>query len=172
VEDHVHFDFGLMCYFFALYQCISYISNIVPIPGNSGGAEALFKILFANVIVSKSELNCTLLMWRFTSYYLVLLVEAIFFISYSIAHDTKKELKLQKILKETQQGYTPQVHSHFDTMEMELLSVNFKNTQCYNCCHLQNNLFQCDKYKDKPDDILKNQVKCPFFEERNNGEDL
>ena len=162
------FSFVEMCYFFALYQCISYISNIVPLPGNTGAAEVLFKVLFTDIC--NGFVGPVLLMWRLCSYYLVLIVEIFFFISSSVAIETKKELKLHKILNETRKGYTEEVHSHFDTMEMELLSINFKNTQCYNCCHLQNNLFQCDKYKDKPDDILNNTRRCPFYEEKDNGE--
>lgn len=166
------FDFGKMCYFFALYQCISYISNIVPVPGNSGSAEGMFKALFASVIPNAGVLNCTLLLWRLLSYYAVLIFEAVYFISSTVVMDATKEKKLHIILNETKKGWTPEVHSHFDTMEMELLSVNFKETQCYNCCHLQNNLFQCDKFKNKPDEILKNIKRCPYYQERDNGEDL
>ena len=54
------------------------IGAFVPIPGGSGGIEYGFLAFFGNFL-SKSRLSAVLLIWRFITYYMPMIIGAIAF---------------------------------------------------------------------------------------------
>ena len=69
--------------FYLFTICITYISNVIPIPGGNGSSEALFLLVFSSVIV-ESEIGATLLLWRIISYYLPVMFGALYFVCFAI----------------------------------------------------------------------------------------
>ena len=65
------------------------IGSFVPIPGGTGGIEYGF-MYFCGLIISGSVLTAVMLMWRFITYYLAMIIGAIFLILYR-----KKEQKCE-----------------------------------------------------------------------------
>lgn len=53
------------------------ISAFVPIPGGSGGIEFSFNKFFAPIVISSSVISASLILWRFLTYYLPMIVGAI-----------------------------------------------------------------------------------------------
>ncbi|KLO21606.1 MULTISPECIES: lysylphosphatidylglycerol synthase transmembrane domain-containing protein [unclassified Marinitoga] len=51
-------------------------SSIIPTPGTSGGAEGIFYFLFSDFII-KERIGTVIVLWRFTTYYYVLLISGI-----------------------------------------------------------------------------------------------
>jgi uncharacterized protein (TIRG00374 family) len=73
--------FQLDAWFYTIIigSLISYITNIVPIPGASGTAEVVFVAAFS-LIYPNVLLNSIMLVWRFFSYFLNILVGFVTFI--------------------------------------------------------------------------------------------
>ena len=65
------------------------IGSFVPIPGGTGGVEYGFIFFYKNLITG-SLLNATMLVWRFISYYLGIIIGAI-----ALAFYRKKESKCE-----------------------------------------------------------------------------
>ncbi len=67
-------DFALICAF----ACFVYmLSMFIVTPGGSGGAEAFFALFFANILVSvtgTSLVNPGMILWRFVSFYIPLII--------------------------------------------------------------------------------------------------
>lgn len=57
-----------------LHVMIVMIVSLFPIPGGTGGAEYSFKTLFAAYVPVASQLVLTMLLWRFLTYYLGMLM--------------------------------------------------------------------------------------------------
>lgn len=57
------------------------IGSFVPIPGGTGGIEYGF-MYFCGLIISGSVLTAVMLMWRFITYYLAMIIGAIFLMMY------------------------------------------------------------------------------------------
>ena len=53
------------------------IGSFVPIPGGTGGIEYGFMYFYGNLI-SGSVLNAAMLIWRFVTYYMAMIIGAIF----------------------------------------------------------------------------------------------
>ena len=53
------------------------ISAFVPIPGGSGGIEFSFTKFFAPIVIQNSVISASLIMWRFITYYVPMIVGAI-----------------------------------------------------------------------------------------------
>lgn len=65
------------------------ITGMVPIPGASGGAELVFKMLFNNFFVADgSTINAIILIWRSITYYFGLIVGFVIFMLY---HEVPKK---------------------------------------------------------------------------------
>lgn len=65
------------------------ITGMVPIPGASGGAELVFKMLFDNFFYADgSQINAIILIWRSITYYLGLIIGFIIFMLY---HEAPKK---------------------------------------------------------------------------------
>lgn len=65
-------------YYFALYQTVSYVTTFFPIPGNAGVAESTFVIVYKTVM--GDLVGAALLLWRVFNYYLMVIVDVIYFI--------------------------------------------------------------------------------------------
>ena len=61
-----------------LVSFVSIISSYIPLPGGMGGQEYLFVLLFG-IYVSKPLLSSLMLLWRFITYYLPMIIGAIIF---------------------------------------------------------------------------------------------
>ncbi len=60
--------------FYTLNITVTYITNVIPLPGGVGTSEVLFKMVFVTVI-SDVFLDGTLMLWRLSTFYLVVLFE-------------------------------------------------------------------------------------------------
>ena len=61
-----------------LISFVSIISSYIPLPGGMGGQEYLFILLFG-LYVDKPLLSSLMLLWRFLTYYLPMIVGAVIF---------------------------------------------------------------------------------------------
>lgn len=92
------FDLSSFISFYLLTLAISYISNVIPIPGGNGSSEALFVVVFPILISSQSLLGSTLLLWRLSTYYLpVVFGLFVFFAWIPLYKRTGNKKALQKI---------------------------------------------------------------------------
>ena len=65
------------------------ITSMVPIPGASGGAELVFKMLFDNFFVADaSQISAIILIWRSITYYMGLIIGFVIFLLY---HESPKK---------------------------------------------------------------------------------
>ena len=73
-------SFSVEIWLFSIVLCnlISYITNIIPIPGASGTAEIVFLAVFG-VVFNESVLTSTMLVWRIFSYFIHIIVGFIVF---------------------------------------------------------------------------------------------
>ena len=74
-NNYVSFD-GMIA--IVLVSFISIISSYVPLPGGIGGQEYLFVLMFG-VYVNQPLLSSLMIMWRFITYYLPMIVGAVIF---------------------------------------------------------------------------------------------
>jgi len=63
---------------------VAVTAGLIPIPGASGGIEAIFIMMFSNLFPNNYVLT-TMLIWRFFTYYLLLLVGGICFIALKLS---------------------------------------------------------------------------------------
>ena len=84
----------------------------IPTPGASGGAEALFLVVFASAFESTVW---PLLFWRFSTYYSILLVGLIVLV-YDFAIGNRKNERLQQAIKEEKQ----------EDQELKKLEMSFR----------------------------------------------
>ena len=73
----------------AMTSYVSMVNAFIPIPGASGGTEAMFVLMFSKVfgVVNASS---TMLLWRIMSYYLIMLVGGLAFIYVKIKDEINK----------------------------------------------------------------------------------
>ena len=76
--SRTQFNFVDLLFYFCLYQSVSYITTFFPMPGNAGVAESTFVIVFK--IVMGNFIGSCLLLWRLFNYYLLIIVDVIYFI--------------------------------------------------------------------------------------------
>ncbi len=74
-DNYVSFD-GMIA--IVLVSFISIISSYVPLPGGIGGQEYLFILMFG-IYVNQPLLSSLMIMWRFITYYLPMIVGAVIF---------------------------------------------------------------------------------------------
>ncbi len=82
------FSFVDLLFYFALYQSVSYITTFFPIPGNAGVAESTFVIVFK--VAMGKYIGACLLLWRLFNYYLLMIIDLIYFI-FDTLRGKKKE---------------------------------------------------------------------------------
>ncbi len=87
-------DSSLVIDIIALSSCVSMVNAFIPIPGASGGTEATFVLMFGHIF-GKIKATSIMLLWRFTTYYLIMAIGGIVFVGYKY-YVTKKESKLEK----------------------------------------------------------------------------
>ncbi len=75
----IHADFDLFINCLAMGSFVSIVSGLIPIPGASGGAEAIFVMMFSNLF-DPTLVTSVMLIWRFLTYYLIILVGSLCFI--------------------------------------------------------------------------------------------
>lgn len=63
------------------------ITQMIPIPGASGGAEYVFSLMYSELIPNFNILKATILVWRFVGFYFGLFFGAIVFLTY---HESPK----------------------------------------------------------------------------------
>lgn len=85
--------------FVCIQSFVVFTSNLVPLPGASGGAELAFTMYFSQffIIGAINKIKPAILLWRFTSYYGQLIISAPF--SY-LTKGKRYEDELQKALEE------------------------------------------------------------------------
>lgn len=93
------FSFSTFFLFLSLNQCLTYIANLVPTPGGTGVFSFTFLVVFQMVIPVEGTLNLCMLIWRFFSYYYLLIIDIIYFLI-SMSIDTNKGLHINKELLE------------------------------------------------------------------------
>ncbi len=89
------FDINMYWQLLSISFIIELACHIVPLPGGSGMAELSFYAIFASLF-SEGYLFWALLMWRFISYYLYLVV-GIAIIVYDYAYGNYKRKKLNRV---------------------------------------------------------------------------
>ncbi len=67
-----------MSEFMGITALIYLITAFIPIPGASGGSEGVFTIMYGSLL-GRYKANCGMLIWRFVTYYFMMLVGAIVF---------------------------------------------------------------------------------------------
>lgn len=90
-----HFDFSMYWQIFLLSVMIDMAASFVPLPGGTGVSELSFTALFAAVISPASMLTWALLIWRFLTYYIILL-QGIIVMAYDNMIGNRKYLWLKK----------------------------------------------------------------------------
>jgi hypothetical protein len=81
------FSIAKMFLFFILYQTSSYLANLTPAPGTSGGIEFSFTLAYKSVIESE-YLMSVLIIYRVITYMIPLICEVIVFMF--VVNDSKK----------------------------------------------------------------------------------
>lgn len=72
----------------AMSSYISMINCFIPLPGSSGGTEATYVLMFSK-IYGKVAASSSMLLWRFTSYYFVMIIGGLTFLYVKIINSKK-----------------------------------------------------------------------------------
>ncbi len=76
----------------ALSACVSMMNTFIPLPGASGGTEATFLMMFSG-LVGLINATSTMLLWRFVSYYLIMLIGGVVFVIFKFIYDKKEVIE-------------------------------------------------------------------------------
>lgn len=76
----------------ALSSFVSMINAFIPIPGASGGTEATFVLMFSNLFGKIKATSCMIL-WRFASYYFIMLLGGIVFVTFKFVQKRKEQVE-------------------------------------------------------------------------------
>ena len=88
-------------FFFSLNQTMAYITNVIPVPGGTGVAEFSFLTIFA-VVFPENLIGTALVIWRFFSYYVQIIIAFIVFISFMCRNRNRhKHMALDQKQSET-----------------------------------------------------------------------
>lgn len=82
--------FSMLIDILALSSYVSMINAFIPIPGASGGTEATFVLMFSTLFGKIKATSCMIL-WRFASYYLIMLVGGAVFVIFKFIHNRKEQ---------------------------------------------------------------------------------
>lgn len=86
------FDFKTFALFFSLCQGMSYVSNIIPVPGGTGVAEFSFLQIFASVM--GNFVSSAMFIWRILTYFAFIIVNFIYLVVFIIINSRKEEHKI------------------------------------------------------------------------------
>ncbi|MDO4701418.1 MAG: lysylphosphatidylglycerol synthase transmembrane domain-containing protein [Erysipelotrichaceae bacterium] len=70
---------GMLVSMMALTSFVSMTTAFIPIPGASGGTEAVFTLMFSAIMGLKAS-KSVMILWRFASFYFIMLVGALAFV--------------------------------------------------------------------------------------------
>lgn len=72
-------QFSMILDILALSSFVSLVNAFIPSPGSSGGTEATFLLMFSTIF-GKVNASSIMIVWRFTTYYFMLVVGGLFFL--------------------------------------------------------------------------------------------
>lgn len=75
----IPFDLDLIITSIAISAFVSMLSNFIPLPGGSGGAEGLFLLMYSQLFVA-TKVQTALIVWRFITYYALMIVGGLVFL--------------------------------------------------------------------------------------------
>ena len=104
------------------------VAGLIPIPGAAGVSEYFFNIIFSNFFVSQQVTTAAQIIWRFSTYHLVLLVSGIVAASYHVTPDKTAEHANRKAYVTIQLETYETRKLSADTM-FETASLNRKEMQ-------------------------------------------
>ena len=81
---------GLFINVLALSSFVAMINCFIPLPGASGGTEATYVLMFSTIF-SRVGATSTMILWRFSTYYLIMFIGGITFAVFKLI-DRKKEV--------------------------------------------------------------------------------
>lgn len=73
------FNLSDFLFFFSLNQAMTYITNIIPVPGGTGVAEFSFIAIFGTVF-AESTIGAAMVIWRVMTYYIPVILTFVLFI--------------------------------------------------------------------------------------------
>ncbi len=79
--------------FYAISLASSYITNVIPLPGGFGTSELMFTALFS-LVIENGVLGAVLVLWRVSTYYVVIIIELAVFIVVSSINSAKRKKTL------------------------------------------------------------------------------
>ena len=80
----------------ALSSFVLMANAFIPIPGASGGTELVFTALFQSVVKHAALASGVMILWRFSTYHVVMLVGAVVFLFLKRKYDSEKWMKEEK----------------------------------------------------------------------------
>lgn len=83
---NISFSLELFITALAISAFVSMLSNFIPLPGGSGGAEGLFLVMYSQMFTA-TKVQTALIVWRFISYYALMLVGGLVFVLNNIKED-------------------------------------------------------------------------------------
>ncbi len=86
------FNLSSYLFFFSLNQAMTYITNIIPVPGGTGVAEFSFIAIFGTVF-SESTVGAAMIIWRLLTYFIPIIATFILFIIIMITSRPKHRLQ-------------------------------------------------------------------------------
>lgn len=80
---------------------VSMATAFFPVPGASGGVEAAFMLIFATMF-TKVEANSIMILWRFATYHIIILIGGLTFVILKNKYDRKKptDIMMEDYLEE------------------------------------------------------------------------
>ncbi len=76
---HMPVEFSQLLDILALSSFLSMVTSFVPLPGASGGSEAVFVLMFSTIF-GRSHVSAVMLVWRFMTYYFDMALGGIVFL--------------------------------------------------------------------------------------------
>lgn len=91
---HLEIKWSMVIELIALASFVTISNTFVPLPGAAGATESLFVLTFSTVI-GKSSAASIMILWRFFSFYLILIIGGILF--FKVRHQKAKEIQDEEI---------------------------------------------------------------------------
>ncbi len=85
------FSLSDLVFFFALSQAMTYITNVIPVPGGTGVAEFSFLVIFG-LVFAENMVGAAMIVWRVSTFYIPILISFIIFIATMIKYKKKADI--------------------------------------------------------------------------------
>lgn len=82
-------------FFFSLSQAMTYITNVIPVPGGTGVAEFSFLAIFG-IVFPENMVGSAMIVWRVATHYIPLVISFIIFIATMIIYKKRDTASLEK----------------------------------------------------------------------------